>query len=173
MTTPGFGGISRATESGKQGAGGGPADATLEPGAYASDIFGIQLPQGTGAPGSQGASGGADPTNQPGELDEGFSGLGPQDTANTGSPGSAGVDNTGGGGQAISYTDPGSYLGGTYQTHTVNDEVSGPRDWSQAADGLYTGEGNKMPGIVQADGGLADTGAGQGRVMRGGRAVNP
>lgn len=171
MTTPGFGGIARANESGKQGAGGGPADATLEPGAYSSDIFGIPMPQGTGAPGSQGASGAADPTNMPGELTEGISGMGPDQTADTGAPGSAGVDSTQGGGQSISYTDPGSYLGGTYQTHTVNDEVSGPRDWTQAADDLYTGDGN-LPGIKEAAAGLADTGAGGGHVMRGGRAVN-
>lgn len=173
MTTPGYGGLSRANESGQQGAGG-ATDPTFEHGSYPGDIFGIPVPQGTGSPGSQGASGAADPTIQPGELDEGISGLGPADTANTGSPGSAGVDNTdGGGNQSVSFTLPGSYLSGTYASGHVTDAVSGPNDWSQAADGLYTAAGNKMPGIVQADGGLADTGAGQGRVMRGGRAVNP
>lgn len=148
----------------------GGMDPTLEPGNYGPSIFGVNLPQGTGAPGSQGAAPGGgndDPTNEPGQLNEGLSGLGPAQTANTGAPGSQGASNGGSGPDTVKYTRPGSYLTGTYQQDTVSDSVSGTGDWTQAIDGSYGG-GPQLPGI---SGNMPmGTGAGGGRVMRGGRA---
>ena len=144
-------------------------DPTQEPGNYSASLFGVALPQGTGAPGSAGAGGAADPTNEPGQLNEGISGLGPADIANTGAPGSAGATNSGAGGDAVAYTRPGSYLSGTYQQDTVNDSISGPGDWTQAIDGSYAGGGPQLPGIKGNE--PTSTGAGGGRVLRGGRSV--
>ena len=169
--SPGYGDVSGSRETGAySGTKSGGLGPTAEPGNYAPSLFGVALPQGTGAPGSQGAtySGGVDPTTQPGQLNEGISGLGPADTANTGAPGSTGASNGGGGPDAVSYTRPGSYLSGTYQQDTVNDSVSGPGDWTQAIDGSYAGGGPQLPGIAGNE--PTSTGAGGGRVMRGGRA---
>ena len=153
-----------AAQSGTPGGG----DPTTEPGNYSASLFGVALPQGTGAPGSAGASGPSDPTNEPGQLNEGISGEGPAQTAETGAPGSAGASNNEGGPDAVSYTLPGSYLSGTYESDTVNDSISGSQDWTQAIDGSYGG-GPQLPGI---DGNMpSGTGAGAGKVMRGGRAV--
>lgn len=149
----------------------GGMDPTLEKGNYGDSMFGVQLPQGTGAPGSQGATAGGgndDPTNEPGQLDEGLSGLGPAQTADTGAPGSTGASNGGPGPDAVSFTRPGSYLSGTYQQDTTHESISGTSDWTQAIDGSYPGS-PQLPGI---DGNApASTGAGGGRVMRGGRAA--
>src|SRR6476659_9137871 len=70
-----------------------PSDPTNQPNQYPGSIFGMPLPQGTGAPGSQGAhrSAATDPTNQPGQLEEGITGTGPPDTDHTGSPGTQGA----------------------------------------------------------------------------------
>jgi len=146
-------------------------DPTFEGDQSPPTLFGVALPQTTGAPGSQGAGGAADPTNEPGQLNEGISGLGPADIANTGAPGSQGVG-LGAGGSAVSYTRPGSWLSGTYETGTVQGAVSGSGDWTQASPGLYS-SANPMPGVGAAGDQLADGGAGQGRVLRGGRAVHP
>jgi hypothetical protein len=144
-------------------------DPTTEPGNYEGSNFGIALPPGTGAPGSAGAAGsGSDPTNQPGQLNEGLSGEGPPDTDATGSPGSAGAANNEGGPDSVSFTLPGSYLSGTYTQETVADAVSGTQDWTQAIDNSYPGS-PQLPGIQ--GNAPAGTGAGGGRVMRGGRAV--
>jgi len=143
------------------------SDPTFEPGQYPSSLFGVGLPQGTGAPGSSTAAGsGADPTNEPGQLNEGISGEGPSDTADTGAPGSAGASNGGSGPDRVTYTEPGSFLSGTNTTATVSDSISGTGDWTQAIDGSYGG-GPKLPGIATP----AGTGAGSGRVLRGGRNV--
>jgi hypothetical protein len=142
-------------------------DPTLEPGNYGPSLFGVPLPQGTGAPGSAGAGNAADPTNEPGQLDEGLSGLGPSVTADTGAPGSAGQQNSAGGGTAITYTNPGSFLGGTYTQDTVTDDVSGVNDWTQAIDGSYGGK--QIPGLNMPMG----TGAGEGTILKGGRDVGP
>ena len=147
---------------------GGGGDPTTEPGNYSDSIFGTALPQGTGAPGSAGASGASDPTNQPGQLNEGISGEGPSQIAETGSPGSSGASNTEGGPDSVKYTLPGSYLSGTYESDTVADSISGPQDWTQAIDGSYPGS-PQLPGIQ--GNAPSSTGAGGGRVMRGGRAV--
>lgn len=153
----------------------GPADAgvadssdpTNEPGQYPSSLFGVALPQGTGAPGSGTAAGmGADPTNEPGQLNEGISGLGPSDVADTGAPGTMGASNGGTGPDTVSYTSPGSFLSGTNITKTVNDSISGPGDWTQAIDGSYAGGGPQLPGIKGNE--PTSTGAGGGRVLRGG-----
>lgn len=148
----------------------GGMDPTLEPGNYSDSLFGVRLPQGTGAPGSQGATPGGvndDPTNEPGQLNEGLSGLGPADVANTGAPGSMGATNGGAGPDTVNFTRPGSYLSGTYQQDTTHESVSGTSDWTQAIDGSYGG-GPQLPGI---EGNMpSGTGAGGGRVMRGGRA---
>ena len=145
-------------------------DATAEPGQYPGSLFGVPLPQGTGAPGTAGASGMADSTNEPGQLSEGISGLGPADIASTGAPGSAPAPTSQGGPDTVRFTRPGSYLSGTYAQDTVNDSISGTADWTQAIDGSYAGAGPQLPGIKGNE--PTSTGAGEGRVMRGGRSVS-
>jgi hypothetical protein len=130
----------------------------------------VALPPGTGAPGTAGASGGTDPTNEPGQLNEGISGEGPAQTADTGAPGSAGAQASDGGADTVKFTRPGSYLSGSYVQDTVNDDISGPNDWTQAIDGSYAGGGPQLPGIKGNE--PTSTGSGQGRVMRGGRSVS-
>ena len=144
-------------------------DPTNEPGNTPSSLFGIALPTGTGAPGSAGASGASDPTNEPGQTTEGFSGEGPDVVADTGAPGSSGASNNEGGPDAVKYTLPGSYLSGTYVEDVVNDSVSGDQDWTQAIDNSYPGS-PQLPGIKGNT--PMGTGAGMGRVLRGGRAVH-
>jgi hypothetical protein len=168
MTTPGYGGTGQSAP-GRESAGRAGGDPTLEPGQYPGSLFGVALPQGTGAPGSPGATGGADPTNQPGQLNEGISGLGPSATANTGAPGSQGNTNSGGGSDQVTFTRPGSYLTDTYQQDTVSDNVSGTNDWTQANDGSYAGGGQQLPGVAGNE--PTSTGAGQGTVRRGGRGA--
>jgi hypothetical protein len=161
---PGGGDVSGAAGPDAAGAYGG--EVTNEPNQYPSSLFGVVLPQGTGAPGSAGASGASDPTNQPGQLTEKISGTGPADTADTGAPGTqgSGVDGPGGA-DAITYTRPGSFLTGTNIQDTVQDDISGMNDWTQAHDGSYGGNLN-LPGIVGNQ--PTSTGAGGGRVLRGG-----
>lgn len=149
-----------------QGAGISRGEVTTQPGQYPSSLFGVALPSHTGAPGTGGASGGADPANQPGQLNEGISGEGPADTANTGAPGSQGATNNPGGSESVSYTRPGAFLTGTNVTDTVSDDISGIGDWTQAHDGSYGG-GPQLPGI--AGNMPVSTGAGAGQVRRGGR----
>jgi hypothetical protein len=161
----------------------GTSDPTNEPGQYpvggwGDAIFGGPLPQGTGAAGSQGArpTSSADPTNEPGQVDEGISGLHPPQTTSTGAPGSAGATNTAGGAAAITYTRPGSFLTGTYQSDVFNDDIDGSRDATQANDQGYSSGGPQLPGLVgnepQAGQGPFQPGSG-GKVLRGGRAVRP
>jgi hypothetical protein len=172
-STPGYGGsVAGARESGAFSGTSAQSDPTNEPGQYPGSLFGVSLPQGTGAPGTAGASpGSADPTNQPGQLSEGLSGEGPAQIADTGAPGSQGAQNSSGGGpDTIHYTRAGSYLSGTYQQDTVSDSISGPGDWTQAIDGAYAGGGPQLPGIKGNE--PTSTGAGDGRVMRGGRSVS-
>ena len=167
---PGFAGYAQSEVvkgSAAQSGTGAGFDPTLEAGNYGPSLFGVALPQGTGAPGSAGASGGSDPTYQPGQLNEGISGEGPAQIADTGAPGSAGAGNSEGGPDAVKYTQPGSYLSGTYTQDTVNDSISGPSDWTQSIDGSYAGGGPQLPGIKGNE--PTSTGAGGGRVLRGGR----
>src|SRR5216683_4935 len=114
------------------------------PGGWGNEIFGGPLPEGTGAPGTQGASysGATDPTTQPGQLNEGISG-----------------------------TAPGSYLSGTYQSESMSDDLSGPHDSTQANDQGYATGGPQLPAISGNEpqaGGTRYQPAG-GHVMRGGR----
>ena len=166
----GSGDVSGARESGSYSGTRNAGDPTNEPGQYPSSLFGVALPQGTGAGGSAGASGGADPVNEPGQLNEGISGLGPSDTADTGAPGTSGAQNASGGSDAVTYTRPGSFLSGTNIQETIRDSVSGPNDWTQAIDGSYSGGGPQLPGIAgnepQAGSGRFQPGAGN--VLRGG-----
>ena len=161
---PGGGGVSGAKGPDAAGAYGG--DVSNQPGQYPASIFGVALPQGTGAPGTAGAGRTADPTNQPGQLTEGISGTGPADTADTGAPGTAGSGmDPAGGADSITYTRPGSFLTGTNIQDTVRDDISGTSDWTQAHDGSYGGNLN-LPGIAGNQ--PVSTGADQGRVLRGG-----
>lgn len=168
---PGGGVVSGAGSPQAAGTYGG--EVTNEPNQYPGSLFGIFLPQGTGAPGTAGAGRGADPTNQPGQLSEGISGEGPSDTANTGAPGTMGQQNGTGGPDSVSYTRPGSFLTGTNQTETVSDSISGTSDWTQAIDGSYAGGGPQLPGIKGNEPvpGSGPFQPGSGRVMRGGRSV--
>jgi hypothetical protein len=110
-------GLKSGTGSGRAWSGtASDSDPTAEPGQYppgnwGSALFGGTLPSGTGAPGSQGARGGADPTTEPGQLNEGLSGLGPADTADTGAPGMGTTPNSSGGSSSIRFTDPGTMPG--------------------------------------------------------------
>lgn len=165
MTTPGYGG-SGESRPGQLSAGTGGGDPTLEPGQVPASLFGSPLPAGTGAPGSPGGGMPTDPTLESGQLYEGISGLGPAALADTGAPGSTGAQNTAGGPDRITYTEPGSYLDGTYDQETFTDSISGTGDWTQANDATY-GAGPQLPGIAGNQ--PTSTGAGQGRV-RGGRS---
>jgi hypothetical protein len=166
---PGYGPVAGSRETGSYSGTGASSDPTNEPNQYPSSFFGVGLPAGTGAPGSPGAQAGTgDPTNEPGQTTAGFSGQGPNVIAETGAPGSMGAQNGGTGPDAVKYTRPGSYLSGTFVQDTVNDTVSGTNDWTQAIDGAYGG-GKDLPGIKGNT--PAGTGAGSGRVLRGGRNV--
>jgi hypothetical protein len=161
----------------------GDTDPTAEPGQYPGDpswanqLFGGPLPTGTGAPGTQGAryDSGGDPTNEPGQLHEGLTGLGPADIADSGAPGTATTPNTEGGSATITFTDPATQPGvGAYRSETVHDDISGPRGSTNANDQGYATGGPQLPGIAgnepQAGSGRYQPGAG-GSVRRGGRAV--
>lgn len=154
------------------------ADPTNEPGQYpvgdwSTAFFGGPLPTGTGAPGSSGGAGGGDPTAEPGQLVDGLTGITPAEITETGAPGTGTNANGAGGGNSISYTRPGSYLSGTYKSDTVNDDIDGPHDSTQANDQGYATGGPQLPGIKgnepQAGDGRYQPSSG--RVLRGGRAV--
>jgi hypothetical protein len=170
MTHPGYSGAKRATASGRSGTGGG--EDTTQPGQYPPGndhgIFGGPLPAGTGAPGSSGGAGAsADPTVEAGQLVGNDLGHTTAAEANsTGAPGTTGASaGGGGGGTSVSFTRPGSHLTGTYESDSVSGDIDGQDDWTQAGSGY--GGNPKMPGI--AGNAPMSTGAGQGRVMRGGR----
>jgi len=156
-------------------------DPTLEPGQYPPDedhgIFGGPMPEGTGAPGTAGAryDSSVDPTNEPGQTEDGLTGITEAEITETGAPGSTGADpSDGSGADSVTFTRPGSYLSGTYAMSTVRDDTDGPTDWTQANDSGYATGGPQLPGIKgnepEAGSGRFQPGAG-GRVMRGGRAV--
>ena len=167
MTTPGYGGAA-ASRPGQLKAGVGAGDPVNQPGQYPASLFGVALPAGTGAAGTPGPPlNSGDPTNEPGQLNEGLSGLGPSVIGETGAPGSAGIQNHGGGPDQVTFTRPGSYLTDTYDQAVVSDSVSGINDWTQANDGSYGG-GPQLPGV--AGNMPLTTGAGEGSVMHGGRS---
>jgi len=157
-------------------------DATLEPGQYpvgswGNELFGGPLPAGTGAPGSQGAkwNSGTDPTNEPGQTEDGITGISEAEITRTGAPGTAGAANSlGSGSDSVTFTRPGSPYSGTYTSDTVRDDVSGSSDWTGANDGGYSSGGPQLPAIKgnepEAGSGRFQPGSG-GRVLRGGRSV--
>src|SRR5215475_2695948 len=130
-------------QSGGRSSGVYAGDEVNQPNQYPGSLFGVGLPQGTGAPGTAGAGGVADPTNEPGQLNEGISGLGPSATADTGAPGSQGASSTQGGPDTVSYTPGANYFKSESQpsdlTVTTSDNISGTDDWTQANDGSYGG----------------------------------
>ncbi len=141
------------------------------PGDWGTAIFGGPQPAGTGAPGSQGARGSADPTNQPGQLEEGLTGLGPPDTSQSGAPGGSTTPNSAGGGSTVTYTKPGSGVG-TYEQISVSDDLSGPRDSTMANDEGYGTGGPQIPGMGEpVPGGKYQPGSG-GHVHRGNTLYN-
>lgn len=172
-TPPGYG--ASATREGAAAQAGTPAsfDPTNELGQTPDSLFGVMLPQGTGAPGTSPDKPEGDPTNEPGQLNEGISGEGPAQTADTGAPGSqgatGGTQGSEGGPDMVRFTRPGSYVSGTYVQDTVQDSISGARDWTQANDSGYGSGGPQLPGIRGNE--PQSTGSGDGRVMRGGRSV--
>jgi hypothetical protein len=165
--------------SGTSAHGGDPTnlEGQYPPGNWGAALFGGTLPTGTGAPGSQGAryTSDTDPTIEPGQLNEGLSGLGPADTARSGAPGMSTTPNSTGGGTTITFTDPSTQPGvGAYRSETVSDDLSGPRDSTQANDQGYGSGGPQLPAIAGNEpqpGGKYQPGGG--RVLRGGRMVRP
>jgi hypothetical protein len=155
------------------------ADPTTEPGQYpvggwGNAIFGGPLPDGTGAPGSQGARGAADPTNEPGQVSDGLTGITDAEISNTGAPGTQGAVDHDGGADSITYTYPNDGIG-PYAQVSVSDDLSGPGDSTGANDQGYATGGPQLPGIKgnepQAGGSRYQPGGGH--VMRGGRSVRP
>jgi hypothetical protein len=160
-----------STDRHRSGTGSG-GDTSSQPGQYPpGSFFGISVPAGTGAPGTAGASGsGHDPTNVNGQTEPTLGGASGRDVTMTGAPGSAGApSDPPESGQAITYTQAGSWLTGTYQSDTFHDEVSGTGDSTQANDVGYGSAGPQLPALKGNQ--PTSTGAGQGRVMRGGRSV--
>ncbi|HEX7996712.1 MAG TPA: hypothetical protein VF506_22570 [Streptosporangiaceae bacterium] len=145
-------------------------DATNQPGQYPSSLFGVALPQGTGAAGTEGASPGnrlTDSTGEPGQdpATEPISGV---TLGGTGAPGSQGAVEGNEGSTTITFSPPGFYKSesqGVQPTITTTDSISGPNDWTATPQGAPTTHPISGTSISN------DTGAGQGRVMRGGRAV--
>lgn len=145
-------------------------DPSNQPGQYPMSLFGVGLPQGTGAAGTEGASPGtsvSDPTGEPGQYPhtEPISGV---TLGGTGAPGSQGAVEGSEGDTVITYSPPGFYKGesqGVNPTITTTDSISGPGDWTATPQGAPTT--HPISGTSMSN----DTGAGQGRVMRGGRAV--
>jgi hypothetical protein len=153
------------------------ADPTNEPGQYPvmgvnAQIFGGPLPSGTGAPGSAGASGTPDATNEPGQVSDGFSGVTDAEITDTGAPGSQGAVVHDGGGDSIMYTEASAGIN-PYRMDTTSDNVSGNGDWTGANDQGYASGGPQLPGIKgnEPEAGSGRFQPGAGTVMRGGRAV--
>jgi hypothetical protein len=66
----------------------------------------------------------------------------------------------------VSFSEPGAFLTGTNKLASVNANVSGTNDWTQAVNGY--GTGGQLPGVQGNT--PQSTGAGAGSVQRGGRA---
>lgn len=154
-----------------------PGDPTAEPGQYPPEganaqIFGGPLPDGTGAPGSPGARGSADPTNEPGQISDGLTGITDAEITETGAPGTQGAQVRDGGPDAITYTKPTAGVT-TYVTESTTDSVDGPADWTGANDAGYATGGPQLPGLKgnEPEAGSNRYQPGGGHVMRGGRAV--
>jgi hypothetical protein len=185
---PGYDGnyVNQASKSSSRTVSGvpqGSADPTNEPGQYppggwAQSIFGVAIPDNSGAPGSAGAMGtSTDPTNQPGQISDGLTGLSDAEIDMSGAPGSGGAkpDLGNNGGDAITFTNTGSYLDGSYTLDSVTDQTSGPADWTQANDSGYGTGGPQLPGLKgnEPTPGSGKWQTGRGNVLRGGRDVKP
>lgn len=140
-------------------------DGVNQPGQYPDSIFGIGLPHGTGAAGSPTADPRVDSVNMGGQYPSRMpiSGV---DLGGTGAPGSQGATDTVTGAQTVTYTVTDFYKAENQSTEaSISDSISGPSDWT-ATPGNYPPQhpvsGSHSP---------TSTGAGQGRIMRGGRAV--
>jgi hypothetical protein len=154
----------------------GAHDPTLVVGQDPASNFGIAQSYGTGAGAGSAAPGGehegAHDVNQPNQYppSDAITGVGYGN--GTGVPGSQGInpDSAPSGATSVTVSDPNNFAGhaggesGT-QMITVSDAVSGPDDWTATQD-------NYPPGnpIIPGDFYPAATGAGQGRVLRGGFA---
>jgi hypothetical protein len=153
-------------------------DPTTEPGQYPPGndhgIFGGPLPTTTGAPGTAGGrAAAADPTNMPGQVVDGLTGLSEHDITSTGAPGSQGTTPTSGGGpDTVTFTRPSAGISPFVQ-ETIRDSVGGPADWTQANDDGYGSSAAQLPGLQgnQPQAGQGKFQPGGGRVLRGGRAV--
>jgi hypothetical protein len=176
-TYPSYGGPDAARKPSPRQAGTAtPADPTNEPGQYpvggwGDAIFGGALPQGTGAPGTAGGRGsGSDATVEPGQLSDGLTGVSDADISNTGAPGSLGSQPGNSGSSAVDFTRPTAGVT-TYGSETVHDEITGPKDWTQANDDGYGTGGPQLPGLAgnEPQAGEGRFQPGGGRVMRGGR----
>lgn len=154
-----------SADSGSQGS----SDPTLVSGQQPSSLFGVQLPASTGAPGSvEGDRGPTDPTAEPGQVPPRGTISGVSGIEQSGAPGSAPRGGRRPGGQTVQVTDP-NYTAGRpgggsgVQMVTTTQNVGGPND-STAPPQNYPGQhpvtGTNLP---------AGTGAGSGRVLRGGR----
>lgn len=154
----------------------GSADPTLVSGQDPSMAFGIQMPYSTGAgagtPPPGGEHQGAHDVNQPNQYPAAEPVSGVALTGGTGMPGSQGVDDGGppAGASTMLVSDPNNFAGhagggsGT-QMIPVTDAVSGPDDWTATQDN-YPPATPIIPGNFYP----AATGAGAGRVLRGGYA---
>lgn len=142
------------------------------PGGWGDALFGGPLPDGTGAPGTAGATGSADPTNEPGQVSDGLTGTTDAQITQSGAPGSRGAVDTDGGSDSITYTYPNDGIG-PYAAVTTSDSVSGSQDSTGANDQGYSSGGPQLPGIAgnEPGAGGARYQPGGGSVLRGGRAV--
>lgn len=150
----------------------GSNDPTLVSGQDPDSLFGISISYDSGAQGTSGASGQpeGDPTNEPGQYPstEPISGV---SLDGTGAPGSSGAGNLSGteAGPDITITDPnytaGKPGGGSGNVFIQVPAQVGGSDDSTTVPGQYAAP-NAMPSMAQP----SSTGAGSGRVMRGGWA---
>jgi hypothetical protein len=140
-------------------------DGVNQPGQYPTSLFGVGLPGGTGAPGTDHAPARVDSTTMAGQYParEAISGA---ELGGTGAPGSQGATDNTAGDVTVMYTVTDMYKaeGQSTEGH-ISDSISGPGDWT-AVPGNYPPthpvSGTQTP---------TSTGAGQGRIMRGGRQV--
>jgi len=149
----------------------GSQDPTLVSGQDPTSLFGIDISYDSGAQGTAGASAQpqGDPTNEPGQYPatEPISGVALE---GSGAPGTAGSGDLSGApaGQSFTITDPnytsGKPGGGSGIQFIQANVALGGADGSTTVPGQYGDAGNAMPSMAQPMG----TGAGSGRVLRGG-----
>jgi hypothetical protein len=146
-------------------------DPTLVSGQNPENLFGVAISYDTGGQGTAGASGGpeGDPTNEPGQYPatEPISGVTLSDTGSPGGPGADPADRPGE--MSVTITDPngmaGKPGGGSGNYFIQADVAVGGGGDSTTMPGQYnSGVADAMPSLSQPQ----DTGAGRGRVMRGG-----